>query len=416
MEAQLTAVEYRLEAQNSSTTQKFEEILQMMQQMKDNMIDPKHGRTDDRGNMPKLSYNPKLDFPKFDGNNPQLWIKKCCKYFTLCKIPEEQKVDLASLNMTGKAEGWITSYLSIRSSVDWQDFVIDVNGRFKDEKSMNVVEEFNKLEQQGNIETYVDGFENLKSIMMQSGYVLPEKYTLESFIGGLKPGLRPFDESITINTGQYPKPANTKKHISTNPTFTLNSAKPPLLPLPNTKPTLSTQSKPIQKPKNIPADVRAQKIAKGLCYYYDAPYNICHKCQFTEPQLFTVEIPCLEDNEVVVNESSEELAGTGPHISLHALSGSQSFTTMRVQASVQGKPLQTLIDSGSTHNFLDRQLAVEIGCTLEKIPSQVVTVADGNHLICDSICKGFSWSLAGHQFVTDVLIIPLGSCDMVLGV
>ena len=42
-----------------------------------------------------LSFMPKLEFPKFDGSNPRVWIKKASKYFELCKIPDEQRVDLA---------------------------------------------------------------------------------------------------------------------------------------------------------------------------------------------------------------------------------------------------------------------------------------------------------------------------------
>ena len=39
--------------------------------------------------------NPKVEFPSFDGNNPRGWIKKCTRYFTLCKIPDDQRVDVA---------------------------------------------------------------------------------------------------------------------------------------------------------------------------------------------------------------------------------------------------------------------------------------------------------------------------------
>lgn len=52
-------------------------------------------------------YVPKLKFPKFNGTNPRMWIKKYNKYFHLCKIPEEQKVDLACL--VEKAEQWVSS-------------------------------------------------------------------------------------------------------------------------------------------------------------------------------------------------------------------------------------------------------------------------------------------------------------------
>lgn len=45
----------------------------------------------DTGNSNSLKFVPKLEFPKFDGTNPRCWMKKCARYFDLCKIPAEQK-------------------------------------------------------------------------------------------------------------------------------------------------------------------------------------------------------------------------------------------------------------------------------------------------------------------------------------
>ena len=114
------------------------------------------------------------------------------KYFTLCKIPDDQKVDLASLYMIDKAEVWISNYLSVKKNVDWSEFVIDLSARFKDESGLNVVEQFNKLQQTGTIEEFIDEFDNVRSLMEQNHHILPDSYFLESFIGGLKPTVKPF--------------------------------------------------------------------------------------------------------------------------------------------------------------------------------------------------------------------------------
>lgn len=42
-----------------------------------------------------------------------------------------------------------------------------------------------------------------------------------------------------------------------------------------------------------------------------------------------------------------------PEISLHALIGSVNPRTMRVQGRVRNQEVVILIDSGSTHNFID---------------------------------------------------------------
>ena len=89
---------------------------------------------------------------------------------------------------------------------------------------------------------------------------------------------------------------------------------------------------------------------------------------------------------------------------------------MRVTIYVLNKPLHILIDSGSTHNFLDLNMAKKLGCKMEKIGPLRVDVTNGSSLACVSVSKVFSWTLQGSKFTTDVLILPLGSCDMVLGI
>lgn len=60
----------------------------------------------------------KLECPTFDGTNPRLWIRKCNRYFHLCKISNETKVELATLYMLENAESWVSSYLANRENVE----------------------------------------------------------------------------------------------------------------------------------------------------------------------------------------------------------------------------------------------------------------------------------------------------------
>jgi len=89
---------------------------------------------------------------------------------------------------------------------------------------------------------------------------------------------------------------------------------------------------------------------------------------------------------------------------------------MRATGKVGSQVLHILVDLGSTHNFLDVTTAKKLKCELQKIPPLVVAVADGAQLQCQWMCKGFMWALEGMDCQTDVYIVPLGSCDMILGV
>ena len=463
LKEQSRTLDRKIEEQSRSFAKKFEEsdrkIDEMMKMMREVMAArstplarEESSRTDSAVNTgtqnPRpLSYTPKVEFPKFNGSNARVWIKKCVKYFNLCKIPEDQKVDLASLHMTDKAEMWISNYLSVKKNVEWSEFVIDLSARFKDESGLNVVEQFNKLQQTGTIEDFIDEFDNVRSLMEQNHHILPDSYFLDSFIGGLKPTVKPFvkafkpvsvaeairyarlqEESIQANSQKLGKTTNSvytsKPYASTvfSATTSNNSNKPPLLPTPQTKPVQTVPPKNGQKPfKFIPAEIRAEKIAKGLCYYCDQKFERGHKCQFRESQLFTVEIPSWQEENSESDDESVDLekieATTGdPCISVSALAGNKSFSTMRVRGMCTGRSLHVLIDSGSTHNFLDLQAAQNLKCEIHPIATQTITVADGNQIKCQGMVKNFTWKFKGQEFCADVLLIPLGSCDMVLGV
>ena len=65
---------------------------------------------------------------------------------------------------------------------------------------------------------------------------------------------------------------------------------------------------------------------------------------------------------------------------------------------------------------MDVKLAQRMGFKMEPIYLQSVSVADGSELRCDYMCNKFNRRLQVNGFCTDVLLIPLRSCDMVLSV
>ncbi|GJV26690.1 gypsy/ty3 retroelement polyprotein [Tanacetum coccineum] len=64
--------------------------------------------------------------------------------------------------------------------------------------------------------------------------------------------------------------------------------------------------------------------------------------------------------------------------------------------------------------FLNVFTAKRIGCKIIPTSPLSIIVAGGRHLVSVSECKGFTWKLKGETFVTDVMLLPLGGCEMVL--
>lgn len=77
-----------------------------------------------------------------------------------------------------------------------------------------------------------------------------------------------------------------------------------------------------------------------------------------------------------------------------------------------------LVDSDSTHKFLEIATAKSLGCTILPMHSHSVAVAGagGVQLSCNCIRPNFTWTIQGVSFSSDFRVLSLGGCDLVLGV
>ena len=115
MEGKVLEVQAQMEALKEDIHNKYEMLLAKMSEKPQVIETPSRQQTEDA--VRPFSFAPKMDFPKFDNTDPNEWIRKCGKYFELCKIQDDQMVDLASLYMIGKATVWVASYLALKPKV-----------------------------------------------------------------------------------------------------------------------------------------------------------------------------------------------------------------------------------------------------------------------------------------------------------
>ena len=71
---------------------------------------------------------------------------------------------------------------------------------------------------------------------------------------------------------------------------------------------------------------------------------------------------------------------------------------MRVQGLVKKKKVIILIDTGSTHNFLNQEIVKRSGVETIETNSLTMFVADSTKLISTAACKGFKWEMQGVIF------------------
>jgi hypothetical protein len=88
---------------------------------------------------------------------------------------------------------------------------------------------------------------------------------------------------------------------------------------------------------------------------------------------------------------------------------------MQLKVRVGDRELVALLDSGSTHNFINEEIAANIGATFSSGCRLCVTVANGDHVTCRGLCRQAAVSIDQESFIIDLYAIPLGGFDVVLG-
>ncbi|GKA46856.1 putative reverse transcriptase domain-containing protein [Tanacetum coccineum] len=141
---------------------------------------------------------------------------------------------------------------------------------------------------------------------------------------------------------------NSISGLPTDIDLAITSPKPLALPAPNVNwrnKTTTPQIAPIRR--RLSQKEMEEKKAKNLCFYCDQRYVPSYKC--------TGQDETSQPNQILAE---------GPQISLHALNGIQGNQTLRVVGMVGKIPVHILIDTGSTHNFIDVNVATKSGMSV----------------------------------------------------
>ena len=126
----------------------------------------------------------------------------------------------------------------------------------------------------------------------------------------------------------------------------------------------------------------------------------------------------INENEVVLGPQDSVQDGgvnNSAEITLYALIGSPSSNTMRVKGRIKNQEVVCLIDSRSTHNFLDASVLPFVHLQLDTSQILEVKVADGTIIKTLGVCHGVTLSVQGYRFIVDFNVLHLGGCEVVLG-
>jgi len=363
----------------------------------------------------------KLDIPKFDGHDPLGWIFKITQLFQYQNTPEDERVTIASLYLDGVALSWYQWMFSNGLITSWDGFLQALESRFAPTFYEEPKGALFKLTQRGTVNEYLTEFERLANRVVG----LPPPFLLSCFVSGLNLELRhevmAFQPISLLQAQALAKLQEEKLRD-----------KPASIPrsLPQSKPFTNQNPSTTAKPKSVfvqrtPAEM-AFRREKGLCYNCDEKWHVGHRCK-GKVMLFIAEeqapSPDSVDHEVVDDPGTTVLDNHEPpadsdcsHISLHALARLPSSETFRIYGSIRNAKLTILVDSGSTHNFLQPRIAQFLHLQAQQTHPLRVMVGNGAMLTCDQVCPETQVSIQGHTFTVSFHLLPISGADAVLGI
>ncbi|XP_047339547.1 uncharacterized protein LOC124943023 [Impatiens glandulifera] len=276
----------------------------------------------------------KVDFPKFDGAGVEGWLISAEQFFRVDHTADITKVEIAPIHFQGDARLWYGSYIQSRSqtiTLTWDVLRSDLLQQFIPSVCESPINQLMNLKQKGSIQDY-----NLKYMAISQKLInMPDEYVIECYLSGIH-------EEIS-NTVRLLKPdslnlamAITKVQEATFKSLLkrghLYNSSPPILPKPN-------QSKHTWR-----------------CLRIFLPEPVDSSLPPSQPP------------------SNDE-----PSISIHALNGSKNYQTLRISGKVGQLSITILIDTGSTHNFINSRIMNNINHTAQQ--TSVLPVKGKNYLL-----------------------------------
>ena len=152
---------------------------------------------------------------------------------------------------------------------------------------------------------------------------------------------------------------------------------------------------------------------KGLCFNCDNNYSMGHKCGLRK--LFYIDCEDEEDQELEPSQDPN-LEETTPTIYCHSLANITTPRNLKLQGYIKKKKVTLLIDSGSTHNFINYKLAKDLNLFVYPAPEFQVMIADGFAINFSGKFHSINLNMGEYFLYSPMIMMQMSGVDVVLGV
>lgn len=115
-----------------------------------------------------------------------------------------------------------------------------------------------------------------------------------------------------------------------------------------------------------------------------------------------------------ISDVVEETIIAGDISSLNALAGQSTHRSLRLIGKINQQPVQVLIDSGSTHNFIKPVVAEVLGLAAQDATTFRIYISNDDSLVCRYVCSQVALSMQGHVFSINLYALSIEGPDIVL--
>ncbi|CAA0843125.1 Unknown protein, partial [Striga hermonthica] len=163
--------------------------------------------------------------------------------------------------------------------------------------------------------------------------------------------------------------------------------------------------------KQLTFEEMRRRREKVLCYKCEERFTPGHQCK----QYFLIDV-IEEDEEEAYEDQPKQQVKEDLEISVNAMAGLQGPRTIRLPAMIKERPIEVLVDTGSSHNFICDKVPKDLKLKATRVELFDVRVANGERLRCHEYYREVPINLQGEIIKADLYALPIVGPEIVLGI
>uniref|UniRef100_A0ACD5W173 Uncharacterized protein n=1 Tax=Avena sativa TaxID=4498 RepID=A0ACD5W173_AVESA len=320
--------------------------------------------------------------------------------------------------MDGNSALWLKAYRLRHKINTWPELMAAVTEKFGYDDYRKYLKQLLALKQKGTVQEYHQQFEALSyNVSIQNPHY-DEHFFVSQIIRGLKSDIRGAVKAPSASiSGEGHTFSFGTRSASRSKSVGSETSSLCVCGGYGTK-TRTSQIHTEDWPRGFL--VGQARRANGLCFKCGENYEPTHQC--AKKPGAEVHAAQLEEQAEMLSEEvlnlieKQDLAFAEQlSLSIHAMAGTEGAETLKLWAMVGNQVLLFLVDSGSSHNFVNANLVDRLKCSVQQTKSIPVKIANGSYMHCSQMVQQLTWWCQGETFSTDMRVLELGAYDAILG-